>query len=621
MKGYNGKIMRVNLFKSQISDEKPSEEFYKIYLGGRGFIIHTLLTEVPEGIDPLSPENKIIFALGPITGHPLMGSGRNSIGAKSPLTGAYGESEAGGFWGAELKRAGYDAIIVEGKAEKPVYLWIKDGEAEIRDASRLWGLEVADTEKAIHKELGNSAIRTAVIGPAGEKLVRFACIFNDISHAAGRTGLGAVMGSKKLKAIAVRGTKPPDLANRGKILDMSRWMARNYRAKCRFWEYGTGSIMDYYESVGNLPIKNFTGGKFPTVEKLLPQTMFKKSYVIKMDNCFGCPVRCKKRIQLEKPYKVDPIYGGPEYETLAALGSNCGIDDVEAVIRANELCGRYGLDTISAGVAISFAMECFEKGILTIKDTDGLDLSFGNIPGMLEMVERIALRKGLGDLLAEGVKRAAEKIGKGSEKFAMHVKGEEIPMHDPRYKQAMGLHYSVHATGADHCTGVHDDLINRYTPDWERVGIPESIPVSEMSPRKARMLYQVGLGRQLPNHLGYCLFLPWSDKQISEAMEAITGWPMSSYKLMKAAERGLTLARIFNLREGFSAKEDSLPDRFTSSPLDSPLKGAGVDPEKLSEAQKVYYQMLGWNESGIPTYGRLVELNIEWAAKYLPRTV
>ena len=385
MKGYNGKIMRVNLFKSQISDEKPSEEFYKIYLGGRGFIIHTLLTEVPEGIDPLSPENKIIFALGPITGHPLMGSGRNSIGAKSPLTGAYGESEAGGFWGAELKRAGYDAIIVEGKAEKPVYLWIKDGEAEIRDASRLWGLEVADTEKAIHKELGNSAIRTAVIGPAGEKLVRFACIFNDISHAAGRTGLGAVMGSKKLKAIAVRGTKPPDLANRGKILDMSRWMARNYRAKCRFWEYGTGSIMDYYESVGNLPIKNFTGGKFPTVEKLLPQTMFKKSYVIKMDNCFGCPVRCKKRIQLEKPYKVDPIYGGPEYETLAALGSNCGIDDVEAVIRANELCGRYGLDTISAGVAISFAMECFEKGILTIKDTDGLDLSFGNIPGMLEM--------------------------------------------------------------------------------------------------------------------------------------------------------------------------------------------------------------------------------------------
>jgi len=619
VKGYNGKILRVNLTQSRISVESPPEEYYKLYLGGRGFIIHTLLNETPRGVDALSPENKIIFALGPITGHPLMGSGRNSIGAKSPLTGAYGESEAGGFWGAELKRAGYDAVIVEGKAEKPAYLWVKDGQAEIRDANRLWGMEVADTEKAIHKELGNSAIRTAVIGPAGEKLVRFACIFNDISHAAGRTGLGAVMGSKKLKAIAVRGTKAPEMADHQKILEMSRWMARNYRAKCRFWEYGTGSIMDYYESVGNLPIRNFIGGRFPGVEKIMPQAMFKKSYVVKMDNCFGCPVRCKKRIRLEKPYPVDPIYGGPEYETLGALGSNCGIDDAEAVIKANELCGRYGLDTISAGVAISFAMECFEKGILTIQDTDGLDLSFGHAPGMLEMVERIALRKGLGDLLAEGVKRAAEKIGRGSEKFAMHVKGEEIPMHDPRYKQAMGLHYSVHATGADHCTGVHDDLINRYTPDWEKIGLAESIPVSEMSPRKARMLYQVGLGRQLGNYLGICFFLPWNDRQLKEALEYITGWPMSSWKLMKAVERGITLTRVFNLREGFSEKDDRLPERFVSSPPDSPLKGIGVDPEKLAGARRAYYQMLGWDESGVPTYGKLVELNIEWAAKDLER--
>jgi aldehyde:ferredoxin oxidoreductase len=238
---------------------------------------------------------------------------------------------------------------------------------------------------------------------------------------------------------------------------------------------------------------------------------------------------------------------------------------------------------------------------------------------MLEMVERIALRKGLGDLLAEGVKRAAEKIGRGSEKFAMHVKGEEIPMHDPRYKQAMGLHYSVHATGADHCTGVHDDLINRYTPDWEKIGLAESIPVSEMSPRKARMLYQVGLGRQLGNYLGICFFLPWNDRQLKEALEYITGWPMSSWKLMKAVERGITLTRVFNLREGFSEKDDRLPERFVSSPPDSPLKGIGVDPEKLAGARRAYYQMLGWDESGVPTYGKLVELNIEWAAKDLER--
>ncbi len=619
MKGYNGRILRVNLTRQELSVESPPEEYYKLYLGGRGMIVHTLLTEVPKGTDPLAPGNRLIFALGPITGHPLMGSGRNSIGAKSPLTGAFGESECGGFWGAELKRAGYDAVIVEGRAEEPVYLRVDSQKAEIRRAGGLWGLEVAEAERAIHRELGDTRIRTAMIGPAGERLVRFACIFNDISHAAGRTGLGAVMGSKNLKAIAVKGARNPEMADRRKILEMSRWMARNYRTRCRFWEYGTGSIMDYYESVGNLPVRNFSGERFPAVEKLMPQTMFKKSYVRKMDNCFGCPVRCKKRIVLEKPYPVDPAYGGPEYETLGALGSNCGIDDLEAVIKANELCGRFGLDTISAGVAISFAMECFERGILTLRETEGLDLSFGNAATMLAMIERIALRRGLGDLLAEGVKRAADRIGQGAAGYAMHVKGEEIPMHDPRYKQVMGLHYSIHATGADHCTGVHDDLLNRYTPDWERMGLAESIPVSEMSPRKSRLLYQVGLGKQLANYLGICFFVPWSDRQITEAMEAITGWPMSSWKLLKAAERGITLARIFNLREGLSAKDDVLPKRFAASPRDGALKGIGVDPEKLLAARKVFYEMMGWDESGVPTYGKMVELNIEWAEKYLER--
>ncbi len=618
MKGYNGRILRVNLTTGELRDEKPPENFYKLYLGGRGFIVQTLLSEVPRGIDPLGPENKLIFALGPVTGHPFMGSGRNSIGAKSPLTGAYGEAEAGGFWGAELKKAGYDAIIVEGRAKEPVYLWIDNGKGQIRGAGGLWGLEVAATDAAIRRELGDNGVRTAAIGPAGEKLVRFACIFNDISHAAGRTGLGAVMGSKNLKAIAARGSRAPEMAGREKLLEMSRWMARNYKAKCRFWEYGTGSIMDYYANVGNLPVNNFRGGPFASIEKIMPQTLFKKSYIVGMDNCFGCAVRCKKRVKIDRPWKVDPVYGGAEYETLAALGSNCGIDDLEAVSKGHELCGRYGLDTISTGVCISFAMECFENGILDKKDTEGLELSFGSTGSMLEMVHRIGLRKGLGDLLAEGVKKAAEKIGRGSEKFAMHVKGEEIPMHDPRYKQAMGLHYVVHATGADHCTGVHDDLVNRFGPDWERIGIAESIPVGEMSPRKARMLYEVGFGRQMGNTLGICMFLPWSDRQIVEAMEYITGWPMSSWKLMKAVQRGITLTRIFNFREGFSEKDDRLPERFTSSAPDSPLKGIGIDPEKLAEARKAYYQMLGWNDSGVPTYGSLVELNVEWAAKYLP---
>jgi len=618
MKGYSVKILRVNLSTRRFSTEEPAEEYYKTFLGGRGFIAQRLVNDLPPGVDPLGPDNKLIFALGPITGHPFPGSGRNSVGAKSPLSGAYGESEAGGFWGAELKRSGYDTIVIEGKSDHPVYLWIKDGQPEIRDASRIWGMEVALTEKSIREDLQDERVRIAAIGPAGEKLVRYACICNDISHVAGRSGMGAVMGSKKLKAVAVRGSALPEMANREKIQELSRWMGKNFKTKTVFWQYGTGSTMDYYESSGNLPIRNFIGGRFPQVEEIKPQSLYQKGYVEKMDSCFACPVRCKKRVKLEHPWNVDPIYGGPEYETLGAFGSNCMVGQVEPIIKANELCCRFGLDTISTGVTISFAMECFEKGVLTLKDTDGLELNFGNASAMIEMVERISLRKGLGDLLAEGTKRAAAAIGKGSEEWAMHVKGEEIPMHDPRYKQGMGLHYSVHATGADHCSGIHDDLVNKKLAEWDRIGVAESVPVYEMSGRKARMLYQVGLWRHLPNYLGLCLFVPWSNEQVTAAVEAITGWPISSYKLMKTVERGITLARIFNLREGFSADDDRLPGRFASSPADSSLKGVGVDPEKLAEAQKIYYQMLGWDESGVPAHGRLVELNLEWVARHLP---
>jgi aldehyde:ferredoxin oxidoreductase len=320
---------------------------------------------------------------------------------------------------------------------------------------------------------------------------------------------------------------------------------------------------------------------------------------------------------MDKPWKIDPIYGGPEFETLAAFGPNCGIDNLEAIMKANEICNRYGMDTISAGVSISFAMECFEKGIITIKDTDGLELTFGNAQAMVEMVERIALRKGFGDILAEGTKKAAERIGKGSAEFAMHTKGEEIPLHEPRLKQGMGLHYSVHITGADHVSGIHDTFLNKDSVDWGSVDIAESIPSIEMSPRKARMLYQVSLWRQAINYLGLCNIVPWRYKQIIDITESVTGWSMSYWKLMKAVERGITLARIFNIREGWTAKDDILPNRFATSPSDGPLKSIFIDPKKLAEAQKIYYQMMGWDESGIPTYARLVELKIEWASRYL----
>lgn len=621
MHGFNGKILRVNLTTRSHSIDRPSTDYYKRYGGGRGIIIHTMLTEIPPGSDPLGPENKIIFALGTLTGYALPGSGRNSIGAKSPLTGAFGEAEAGGFWGAELKRSGYDAVIVEGTSAVSVYIWIDSGVCEIRDAGRVWGMEVADADAAIKEELGSNKIKTALIGPGGEHLVRYACIANDVSHFAGRTGLGAVMGSKKLKGIAVRGETPPEVVDKAKIVELARWMGKNFKEKASaHHRIGTGSTMAHYESSGNLPIRNFRGGRFPEVSRISPQYMFEKGYIKKRETCFACPIRCKRAVKLEGLLPVDIRYGGPEYETLAALGSNCGVDNVEALMKANEICARYGIDTISTGVCISFAMECYERRIITIVDTGGLELTFGNAWAMVEMVERIAKRTGFGNILAEGVKRAADMIGRGSAEYAIHVKGLELPMHDPRYKQGMGLHYSVHVTGADHCSGIQDDQVIRAMVKGEGVNTDGTLTSIEMSPRKAQLLYDAGLWRHMANYLGMCIFVPWNHQHMIDAVEAVTGWPMSYGDLTKVVERGMTLARIFNLREGFSRIDDVLPRRFSTSPLEGPLSDVTVDPVKLEIAQQVYFKMLGWNDAGIPTYEKLVELGIEWAHEYIKNT-
>ncbi len=620
LKGFNGRILRVNLSDGKISVEEPPDDYYKRYLGGRGFIAATLLREVPGGIDPFGPENKLIFALGPLTGLPLPGAARNSVGAKSPQTGGFGESEAGGFFGVELKKAGFDEIIVEGIAESPVYLWIKDGEAALKDARHLWGMEVAPTHFALQEELGDRMVRTAVIGPGGERLIRFASISNDITHVAGRTGMGAVMGSKKLKAIAVRGRAEIPMANEKSIRDLGTWMARNFKERTQIWKYGTGLPMEGSSLAGGVPTTNFRDGSFPEIKKITAQAVCEQ-FGVEMYGCFACPVRCKKRVKIDAPYPVDPIYGGPEYETLGAFGTNCGISDLAAICKAHEICNRAGIDTISAGGTISFAMECFEKGLLTAKDTDGLELNFGNAGATLKILEQMVQKQGLGDLLSEGSRVAARKIGRGAEEFAVQVKGVEVPMHDPRLKQGLGLHYSINPAGADHCSGMHDNLMQK-GPDfqeWAGIDINESIPNTEMSPRKARLTYQYGLWRHLSNYLLLCVFVPYQKKEICEAVEAATGWPMSHWRMMKTVERGITLAKIFNLREGFTKEDDILPKRLATSQRGGNLEGVIVDPVKLSEARELYYQMLGWSEEGIPTRARLVELDIDWASEYLKR--
>jgi aldehyde:ferredoxin oxidoreductase len=611
---FTGKILRVNLDKETTSTETMEETFYRRHFGGRGLISYILLNELEPKIDPLGPKNKLVFACGPVTGAPVSGSGRNSVGAKSPLTGAYGEAEAGGFWGAELKQAGFDAIIVEGKASSPVYLWIDDQKVELRDASRLWGLEIRKSQERIQTELDNKKVKLAQIGPGGERLVRYACVINDMNHAAGRCGMGAVMGSKNLKAVAVKGSTKVPVSKPKRLGNLAKWMAQNVQNLAySLHTFGTGDGMDAMEATGNLPVRNFRDGDFPEVDQIDARTA-KEQVVVGMGTCFACAIACKKEVKVEGSWSVDPEYGGPEYETLASLGSNCGVSDIKAVCKANELCQRYSIDTISTGVTISFAMECFEQGILTTDDTGGMDLSFGNAESMVKMVELIGEKHGLGALLAEGTKRAAEKIGKGAEEFAVNVKGQEVPMHDPRLKRGEALGYAVSPTGADHVHNIHDTFLYPQLPKrYHSLGILEPVPVEDFGPKKVRLYKYVGDWRTLNNFLVMCLFPPWSVNQKTEIVRSVTGWNTTAFELMKVVERGNTLARIFNLREGFTEKDDWLPPRFFKPKTSGALNKTSVNPQELQKAKLLYYDMMGWTEQGVPKQSKLDELDISWA--------
>ncbi|HHX42729.1 MAG TPA: aldehyde ferredoxin oxidoreductase, partial [Chloroflexi bacterium] len=376
-KGYAGKILRVNLTSGKIWTEKPSDAFYRRYVGGNGFIGYYLLKEVPKGADPLGPDNALVFAGGAITGIPVAGAGRSAVGCKSPLTGGYGEADVGGFFGAEMKQAGFDAVVVQGKADKPVYLWIHNGEAELRSAEHLWGKTTLETQEAITEELGERRARMAMIGPGGEKLVRYACVINDVKHAAGRTGVGAVMGSKNLKAVVARGKPGVPVADQEKVRELSRWMAANWKDLA--WsshDQGTNAGLSGLNEMGALPTRNFQDGQFEGASKI-DGVALRDTITIDRGGCYACPINCKRVVKVDDDeYKVNPEYGGPEYETVGAFGSNCGVDDLRAISVANEICNAYSLDTISTGMMVSFAMECYEEGLLSKERADGLELNF-----------------------------------------------------------------------------------------------------------------------------------------------------------------------------------------------------------------------------------------------------
>ena len=615
--GYAGKILRINLTNNTILEEVVDNIFYRRYLGGTGFISYYLLSELPQGVDPLGSDNKLIFALGPVTGMPMIGSGRSAVGAKSPLSGGIALSQVGEYWGAELKQAGYDCIIVEGKAGHPVYISIIDGEVSIKDAGHLWGKVTKETQQIIRKELKDEKIRVAMIGPGGENKVKFACIMNGLYDAAGRGGLGAVMGSKNLKAIAVRGHRTPSVADAEKLSEIRRWFADNmYKVPVlKGWhEAGTGFDMETYEKVGELPVRNWRDGLFPGV-KNINATDLVRSLGAGMESCYSCPVRCKKQLKPDEKNRFDSAYGGPEYETLSALGSNVGVDNIIAVLKGNELCNAYSLDTISTGGVIAFAMECFERGLLTTEDTGGIQLNFGDSEAVLKCVELIANREAFGNLLAEGTSHLAAKVGRNSDDFAIHVKGIDAGHHEPRLMVSCGLGFMINPHGADHCCNVLDSrfLTEAGMKSVRSLGFLEPFPEGDISPRKvalfkAEHLKQVMLDCMLLCHLAA---VPLNQQMLADITAAVTGWDTGVVEMFTIAERALTMARLFNIREGLSAEDDKLPQRYYQPKTDSPLDDQALDPEKMEQAKRYYYTLMGWDrDTGIPLPEKVEELCI-----------
>jgi aldehyde:ferredoxin oxidoreductase len=633
MYGFNGKILRVNLSKKTISIDALTEPDVKKYLGGRGLAIKILYDEVKPGIDPLGPKNKLVYATGPLsaTGFPL--NSRWIVAAKSPLTGIYGEAACGGTFAVQLRKAGYDAIIVEGAASSPVYLNITNTAAEIRDASQLWGKMVLDTEVAIAHDIGLKERRednpaVICIGPSGEKLVKIANVMHTAHRAAGRTGLGAVMGSKKLKAIAVRGTMTLPIANPTQLKEIIKQVVTECTTNQNlvwFSNFGQAGFVDVFQEMGMLPTKNFQRSTFNQFQAINGKTMA-DTILKKKQSCSQCPVACKREVEVsEGPYApIDPDYGGPEYENVAALGSLLLIGDLKVISKENQLCNAFGIDTISAGVIIAWLMECYERGIIQKKDIDGIDATWGNVDAALKLIEKIATREGVGDLLAEGIRSAARKIGRGSKRYAMEIKGLEVPMHEPRAKKGVGLSYATSVRGACHMQSFHD---TDYEADnaAPEIGISKGLNRHDTSRDKVDAVKRSQDWVAVTNSLLLCTAPAWVGYNYTrpaflvEALNAITGLNFTVDNLMTIGERVYNLCRCFNVREGMSRKDDYLPQRFMEEPLpDGPSKGQRISKEELENMLDNYYELRGWDtKTGIPKPEKLKELGLENAAKEL----
>jgi aldehyde:ferredoxin oxidoreductase len=607
MFGWHGKILRIDLANRKVSVEAVDPEMAAAFIGGRGWAIRYLYDEMDPGTDPLAPANKLIFATGPLTGTPAPTGNRYMVVTKSPLTGALSCSNSGGTFPTVMKQTGFDLFIFEGRASRPVYVWVDDGQVEIRPAEHLWGGTVPETEDRLLAETHPEA-KVACIGPAGEHLVKTASIMNDKHRAAGRSGVGAVMGSKNLKAVVVRGTQTPALAHpeamRALSLAVNREVGAGIKQGSSLREYGTAYVPPVTNEMGILPTRNFRSGTFEGVDGISGHAL-KEKYLIRAKPCYRCPIACGRDTRVD-----DPEYAGagegPEYETLAALGSACGVDNLAAITRANYWCNELGLDTISAGMTVACAMELYDRGVLTESDA-GQPVCFGDADVVIDLLKKTAYRQGLGDLLAEGSYRLASHYG--HPELSMTAKKLEFPGYDPRGAQGMGLLYATSNIGASHMAG---DIA--YS---EVFGVPQKLDPLSIE-NKPALVKRFEDAFAIIDAAGLCVFLSLRylfdadvnlfPSRLAEIMNHATGADYTPATLLEAGERIYNLERLFLLRAGFSQADDTLPPRMLEEPLpDGP--GAGHVAE-LARMLPEFYRLRGWDENGVPTADRLSQLSL-----------
>jgi aldehyde:ferredoxin oxidoreductase len=628
--GYTGRILHVDLTTEKMSVENPPESFYRTYVGGSAMGLYYLLRDMKPGVDALGPDNILTMMLSPLTGAPVSGQSRMTANAKSPLAHGIADSQCGGFFPAEMKFAGFDGIVITGKASRPVYLWLTEGTAELRDASALWGHTTAEVDDMIRAELGDNKIEIAQCGIAGENLVRVAAIMNMANRANGRTGLGAVMGSKNLKAVAVRGkSKKISMANPAAISAYAKTGAKEVDTNADVGglaTHGTAGVVMGQNTIGSLPTRNYEEGTFEGCEPISGEVMT-ETILKERDTCYACAVRCKRVVETEfKGTSVIPLYGGAEYETLATFGSYCGIDDLHAISLANQLCNEYGMDTIGCGAAISWAMECVDKGVLTEAQI-GIPLHYGNAEAMVNMTRMIAKREGFGAILAEGSERAAKQLAVGEE-FLITSKGAEAPAHMPQAKRSLALIYAVNAFGADHQSSEHDPMIEHGASDMymgrlKLLGFDETLEPRSLGEGKVRYAYETQKMYSFLDTGNLCQFVygpAWSlygPAETVDVVKAITGWEdFDVAEMQTVGERRMAMMRVFNAREGLGRADDRLPKKMHKALKGSgPTAGVAISEADLETAKDIYYDLAGYDrESAAPTADRLNALGLSWLA-------